>query len=454
MPSLATWFTPSLQTIARSSGRSAVLAAAYRACIKLTDDRLGITTDYTPKGVNGLASNICIGIPNDNIGLLFNSAEKAETRANATVARELMLPLSAQWTDGERRECVRDIAQMLRDKYGVAVLASIHRPARDNNNDHAHILFTTRTVDADGTFGKKTRILDDAKTGEVKNMREAVCEIVNTHAIANGSDWYVYAGKFADIIKDHIPTTHISISHGKNQRKYIEANRKDVSEAMAVIANDNNRIAAIDAEILELQKTPVIEKSSHSTPQTVEPDDWLDYVPTPPQPRLERITMPCGAELAREQLEKAHFKKADRQLQLANWKKHHAQLISAVPEPEYNIFGRPKKQYKQALAEHAEQLHTIQSSITECNDKIKWLDAYLQDPERNRLANLYHATIAHNERANDELNKRIEANAHDYEISRQQPVDWSAEMTESWREMEARREAAATYSSDNSGYGM
>ena len=106
------------------------------------------------------------------------------------------------------------------------------------------------------------------------------------------------------------------------------------------------------------------------------------------------------------------------------------------------------------MAEHAEQLHTIQSSITECNDKIKGLDAYIQDPERNRLANLYHATISHNARADDELNKRIEENARDYEMARQQPVDWSAEMTESWREMEARREAATTYSSDNSGYGM
>ena len=79
MASLATWFTPSLQTISRSSGRSAVLAAAYRACEKLTDERLGITQDYTPKGKAGLAGNICIGIPNNDIGKLWNDAEKAET---------------------------------------------------------------------------------------------------------------------------------------------------------------------------------------------------------------------------------------------------------------------------------------------------------------------------------------------------------------------------------------
>ncbi len=255
MASLATWFTPSLQTISRSSGRSAVLAAAYRACEKLTDERLGITQDYTPKGKAGLAGNICIGIPNNDIGKLWNDAEKAETRANSTVARELMIPLSTEWNDSERRECVRDIAQHLRDTYGVAVLASVHYPAKDNNNHHAHILFTTRAVDADGVFGKKTRILDDLKTGEVKNMREAVCGIVNSHARTNGNDWYVYAGKFSDIIQDHIPTTHISITHGKNQRKYIERNRAEVKESFSAISKDSRRISAIDDELLALQKT-------------------------------------------------------------------------------------------------------------------------------------------------------------------------------------------------------
>lgn len=255
MASLATWFTPSLQTISRSSGRSAVLAAAYRACAKLTDERLGITQDYTPKGKAGLAGNICIGIPNNDIGKLWNDAEKAETRANSTVARELMIPLSTEWNDSERRECVRDIAQHLRDTYGVAVLASVHYPAKDNNNHHAHILFTTRAVDVDGVFGKKTRILDDLKTGEVKNMREAVCGIVNSHARANGNDWHVYAGKFSDIIQDHIPTTRISIAHGKNQRKYIERNRAEVKESFSTVAKNRNRISAIDDELLKLQKT-------------------------------------------------------------------------------------------------------------------------------------------------------------------------------------------------------
>ena len=155
--SLATWFTPSLQTISRSAGRSAVAAAAYRACVKLIDQTTGLIHDYTRK--RGHVETLLVGA--DDISELWNKAELAENRKNSTVARELMLPLPDEWTNDERRECVRDIAQHLRNTYGVAVAASIHAPNRHDRNNHVHMMFTTRTVDIDGTFGKKTRILDD-----------------------------------------------------------------------------------------------------------------------------------------------------------------------------------------------------------------------------------------------------------------------------------------------------
>ena len=456
MSNLATWFTPSLQTISRSSGRSSVLAAAYRACVKLTDERLGITTDYTPKGKHGLAGNICIGIPGDDISKLWNDAEKEETRVNSTVARELMIPLASEWSDHERRECVRAIAQMLRDEYGVAVLASIHRPARVNKNDHAHILFTTRTVDAEGNFGKKTRILDDAKTGEVKKMRERVCAIVNEHARANGSNWNVYAGKFADLLEDHIPTKHISISNGKNQRQYIEANRVEVNEAMEAIKKTKNRIAAIDSEILALQIPPVVEESSHSTAPSIDESYWDNFTPAPTQKRLERITMPCGAELAREQLEKAHFAKADRLLQLQEWQKHKEQLSTRAPVPEYNFLGWQKKRYKDALAEHLAEIQRVRAGADACTEKLAELSAFIANPERNRLATAYHETLAHNAQVDAEDRRLAEESMRESQRMHAQEnwVDWSTQLRESEREMDQRRSRATATSYGDDGFGM
>lgn len=271
MSNLATWFTPSLQAISRSDGRSVVAAAAYRACTKLEDERTGLIHDFTPKAKNGLACNIYVGIPDNDISKLFNDADKAENRKNSRTARELMLPLPSDWNDNERRECVRDIAQHLRDTYGVAVMASIHRPGRDSKNNHAHVLFTTREVNELGAFGKKTRILDEGKTnGEIKKMREAVCNIVNQHAIANKSEWYVYAGKFSDVIEDHVSTKHISIKSGKNQKHFINANRKEVKEARAELAKIRVDEKAIAAQIKEITTQSLVAESSYNTAPALE----------------------------------------------------------------------------------------------------------------------------------------------------------------------------------------
>lgn len=214
MPSLATWFTPMLSVISRAKGRTATAASAYRACIKVTDERLSEVHDYRKK--KGHVETMLFGA--DSISNLWNKAEKSENRKNSTVARELILPLAHEWNDTQRRSFSEAISLYLREKYGVAVQASIHRPTQGLNH-HVHVLFTTRTVDGAMNFGKKTRILDDCKTGEVENLREAVCKIMNEHAQMNGSDWYVYAGKFSDINVDHTPTKHIN-TWDTNESKY------------------------------------------------------------------------------------------------------------------------------------------------------------------------------------------------------------------------------------------
>ena len=456
MPSLATWFTPSLQTISRSSGRSSVLAAAYRACMELTDERLSITRDFTPKGKRGLAGNICIGIPNDDIGLLFNSAEKAESRVNSTVARELMLPLPSAWTDEQRALCARGMGEMLRARYGVAVLVSIHRPSKDNNNYHAHILFTTRTVDADGSFGKKTRILDDAKTGEVKKLREVVCELVNNQARAQGDDWYVYAGKFADVLDDHIPTKHISIAHGKNQRKYIEVNREEVGEAMVAISSTKNRIAAIDAQIAELQQPMDTEKSSYNETTSVDVDPQSSVVPHARQVALSRRTMPDEAAKAHAEIEAALKRRKilrETHEKWATWKK---ELEDNKPNVLVRLFGS----YNGKVA-------SAERHLTLLEDAARAQVAIAQYPDRQRLNAQFNEVIAHNVKVHEQerqhakedaerVAKLAEESARQDQMTRENEnrVDWSAELAKSEREMQQRRFRATATTYGNDGFGM
>src|SRR3546814_4926755 len=92
---------------------------------------------------------------------LWNAAEAAEKRKDAKVAREYELGLPAELDAGQRRDLVRAFAEDIRDRYGVAVDAAIHAPHDygDDRNHHAHVMTTTRMVDADG-LGAKTRQLD------------------------------------------------------------------------------------------------------------------------------------------------------------------------------------------------------------------------------------------------------------------------------------------------------
>lgn len=178
-------FHASVRNISRASGRSATAAAAYRSGTAITDTRDGMTHDYTRKG--GVAGSFIV-LPTGaaaafaNRSTLWNAAEAAEKRKDARVARELILALPHELDDEGRAATARAMAEWLAARYGVAVDVSRHNPDRqgDTRNHHAHLLFTTRAVGANG-MGAKTRILDDQKTGpqEVQAIRLAWEAIAN-----------------------------------------------------------------------------------------------------------------------------------------------------------------------------------------------------------------------------------------------------------------------------------
>src|SRR3546814_10080448 len=73
---------------------------------------------------------------------LWNAAELAETRKNATVAREYEIALPVELSADGRRELALGLAREISERHGVAVDVSIHAPGRegDQRNHHAHLL--------------------------------------------------------------------------------------------------------------------------------------------------------------------------------------------------------------------------------------------------------------------------------------------------------------------------
>ena len=173
-----------VKSVSRSTGRSAVAAVAYRAGVCLENERDGLVHDYTRRG--GVEDAFII-VPEgaewaQDRSVLWNAAEAAEKRKDAKVAREYELGLPAELDAGQRRDLVRAFAEDIRDRYGVAVDAAIHAPHDygDDRNHHAHVMTTTRVVDADG-LGAKTRQLDvrTSASVEVEAIRESWAERVN-----------------------------------------------------------------------------------------------------------------------------------------------------------------------------------------------------------------------------------------------------------------------------------
>ena len=175
----------SVKTIKRSAGRSATAAAAYRVGERIECQREGRVHDYTRK--QGIEETFILA-PKDapdwatDRSRLWNEVEASETRRNSVTAREWELALPSEISAEDRSQITRDFAQELVSRYGVAVDVAIHAPHRegDQRNHHAHVLTSTRKLEAGG-FTAKTRVLDSAKTGgvEIEQMRGLWAELQN-----------------------------------------------------------------------------------------------------------------------------------------------------------------------------------------------------------------------------------------------------------------------------------
>jgi ATP-dependent exoDNAse (exonuclease V) alpha subunit len=166
-----------LKTFGRSGGSSAVSAAAYRSGERIRDERTGRTYDHTDRQ-DVLHKEILVpshlvdkdmGWAKDRSNL-WNSAEGAESRKNARVAREYLVALPVELNPAQRLALARGFSQELTDRYQFAVDLAVHAPrdypGSDPRNFHAHLLATTREVTAEGLTRKTTLELNDAARRE------------------------------------------------------------------------------------------------------------------------------------------------------------------------------------------------------------------------------------------------------------------------------------------------
>lgn len=153
-----------IQFVKRSAGQNACHKAAYNGRMAVTNERTGESYNYANKG-DGAYHVVLLPEGVDerfkDPRLLWNMAEKRETRINSQVALEgvIALPDDACITMEDRIEIAHRAAHHFFVRHGLAVQIDIHEPHDDeDHNWHAHFLATTRTFTAGGqVLGDKAR---------------------------------------------------------------------------------------------------------------------------------------------------------------------------------------------------------------------------------------------------------------------------------------------------------
>lgn len=238
----------SMKPVSRAGGRSAVASMAYRAGEKLTNERDGITHDFSRKqGVEHAEIVLPEGVSADwarDRSDLWNAAEFAEKRKDARVAREFEIALPHELSAEQRLEAAREMAQELADRYGAAVDFAIHAPheASDVRNHHAHILMTTRQVTEDGLGDKtylerenKWLLADDLPTTDMqlRDLRQRWEGIANERLAMAGLDIRIDHRSHMERGLEIAPTEHMGVHASQMERRGLDVSRSRLDEDAA-----------------------------------------------------------------------------------------------------------------------------------------------------------------------------------------------------------------------------
>ncbi|HBO5871559.1 TPA: Ti-type conjugative transfer relaxase TraA [Pseudomonas aeruginosa] len=238
----------SMKPVSRAGGRSAVASMAYRAGEKLTNERDGITHDYTAKqGVEHAEIVLPEGVNADwarDRSDLWNAAEFAEKRKDARVAREFEIALPHELSAEQRLEAAREMAQELADRYGAAVDFVIHAPheASDVRNHHAHLLMTTRQV-TEGGLGDKTYLERENKwllahdlpttDMQLRDLRQRWEGIANERLAMAGLDIRIDHRSHMERGLEIAPTEHMGVHASQMERRGLDVSRARLDEDAA-----------------------------------------------------------------------------------------------------------------------------------------------------------------------------------------------------------------------------
>lgn len=256
-----------IQAINRKE-RSMIAVTAYINAKSYTDDRTGMTFDYSKK--KGFLYSYAYAIDENNKRVkidnleLWNKAENAEKRKDARVGREYIIAIPHELMQkGKRKqglECVMEYCDKIAKRYGVAIEFAIHDQDDNNKNFHAHILTTTRkasfkngelvlTEKSDLELSDKKLRQLGKKTGkeQITSLRKLNADVSNKHLAKNGFDERVDHRTLDAQGIDRLPKLHLTRAEMELEKRGKKTKKGDYNR---LIAEQN----AIRKELQEVEK--------------------------------------------------------------------------------------------------------------------------------------------------------------------------------------------------------
>ena len=206
----------SAKIISRGSGRSSVGAAAYRSGERLTNERDGLTHDYTHK--QGVAHKEILAPDHApewarDREQLWNAVEKVENRKDAQTAREIEVALPKELSRENQIELVREYTKENFVDKGMIADVAIHD--KGDGNPHAHIMLTTRPINEKGFEGKER---DWNKRGLLENWRKEWSNHANRSLEREGIDQRIDHRSYQDQGIEKLPQIHLGAAHQMEKR--------------------------------------------------------------------------------------------------------------------------------------------------------------------------------------------------------------------------------------------
>ncbi len=244
------------QVISRGAGRSIVSAAAYRHRARMMDEQIGSSFSYrggarelvheelalpdkVPTWLKTAVDGKTVAAASE---ALWNAVDAFETRADAQLARELIIALPEELTRAENISLVREFVADSFTSKGMVADWVFHDK---DGNPHIHLMMTLRPLTEEGFGPKKVQvagadgeplrvITPDRPNGKIvykiwagdketmKGWKIAWAETANRHLALAGHDIRLDGRSYAEQGLDGIAQKHLGPEKAALARKGVE----------------------------------------------------------------------------------------------------------------------------------------------------------------------------------------------------------------------------------------